>query len=120
MHLEQEPIIFAVGVAQMIRRLSGQESNKKQRGKQTMNKSPLTQLIEYGNSDVVRQECNYLIVEVEAGTNAPEVIVNPKENFAAKLEYYAKAYNDDLTLKANPNIKIIRWVFVDSLLDYFL
>ncbi len=37
----------------------------------------------------------------------PEIIINPRENFDAKLEYYKKAYNDDLTLKTFNGIKII-------------
>lgn len=32
------------------------------------------------------------------GSSQPEIIINPKENFDAKFEYYMKAYDDDLTL----------------------
>lgn len=35
-----------------------------------------------------------------------EEIINPRENFECKLEYYKKAYNEDLTLKAFNQIKI--------------
>jgi len=35
-----------------------------------------------------------------------EEIINPRENFEAKLEYYKKSYNEDLTLKSFNQIKI--------------
>lgn len=37
----------------------------------------------------------------------PEIIVNPWENLEFKLEYYKKAYNDNLELVHNNDIKII-------------
>ena len=37
----------------------------------------------------------------------PEIIIHPYSNFNYKMEYYLKAYNENLTLKNNPNIKII-------------
>lgn len=40
-----------------------------------------------------------------------EVIINENKNFDSKLEYYCGAYNDDLTLKHNPNIKIVAFVY---------
>ena len=36
----------------------------------------------------------------------PEMIVNPASNVKAKLEYYKKAYNDNLELKTFPKITI--------------
>ena len=36
-----------------------------------------------------------------------EIISNPYENLDKKLEYYLKAYNDNLTLKTFDKIKII-------------
>ncbi len=41
----------------------------------------------------------------------PEYIINTKENFEAKKEYYDKAYNDDLELIAFPSIKILFYNF---------
>lgn len=40
-----------------------------------------------------------------------EVISNPRENFSSKKDYYDKAYDDNLILKANPGIRIISWLF---------
>ncbi len=34
------------------------------------------------------------------GSSEPEVIINPKENFNAKFDYYMAAYDDDLILIA--------------------
>lgn len=41
-----------------------------------------------------------------------ETIINPKKNFESKKSYYEKAYNDDLELKANTNIKIVDYSFL--------
>ena len=38
-----------------------------------------------------------------------EIICNPYENLDKKLEYYLKAYNEDLTLKTFNKIKIIAY-----------
>lgn len=37
----------------------------------------------------------------------PEIIWNPKVNFAFKKKYYQKAYNENLELKNNKLIKIV-------------
>ena len=44
-----------------------------------------------------------------------EVIINERENFDAKLAYYKKAYNDDLTLKSFNRIQITGIVYGDTL-----
>lgn len=47
------------------------------------------------------------------GFEKPEIIINERENFEAKLAYYKKSYNEDLTLKTFNGIKIINcaWGF---------
>lgn len=42
------------------------------------------------------------------GSSEPEVIINPKENFNAKFDYYMAAYDDDLILVAAKGKKDIR------------
>ena len=37
------------------------------------------------------------------GSSEPEVIINPKENFNAKFDYYMAAYDDDLILIGHQN-----------------
>jgi SLT domain-containing protein len=45
-----------------------------------------------------------MVVKIETeGNPGYEVIVNPRENFAAKVAYYDKAYNDDMELIAAKN-----------------
>ena len=47
---------------------------------------------------------SYMVVKIETeGNPGPEIIVNPAENFAPKLSYYDKAYNDDMELIAAKN-----------------
>lgn len=43
-----------------------------------------------------------------------EIIINPKENFDVKLEYYKKAYTDDLVLKTYDGIKIVGFTYADD------
>lgn len=58
---------------------------------------------------------NYIGVRIQmTGYDEPDVIINPRENFESKLEYYKKAYNEDLTLKTFNGIKIIGCVYGDS------
>lgn len=51
------------------------------------------------------------------GFERPEVIINHYKNFDKKLEYYKKAYNEDLTLKAFNGIKIIGFTCGDNYFD---
>ena len=62
-----------------------------------MTKEKFKQIVDEGIS---RGRC-YMVVKVETqGNYAPEIIVNPVDNFLPKLAYYDKAYNDDLELIA--------------------
>lgn len=76
-------------------------------------------LLGLGSSWFANNEAEWLIIHVQVEDNEPEIIINPKANFKAKLTYYAKAYNNDLTLKANPDIKIVKYDMVDDLRDVF-
>lgn len=44
----------------------------------------------------------------------PEIIINPISDFDGKFEYYKNAYNENLTLKIKPLIKIIGFTYGDS------
>lgn len=62
-----------------------------------MTKVKFKKIVDEGIS---RGRC-YMVVKIETeGNPAPEVIVNPVENFIPKLSYYDKAYNDDMELIA--------------------
>lgn len=65
-----------------------------------------------------RDKYEYIGIKIQMeGFPEPEVIINPNSNFDAKLEYYKKAYNDDLTLKAFKGIKIIGCMFGEDYND---
>lgn len=51
----------------------------------------------------------YIGVKIETeGSSRPEVIINPRENFSAKYDYYMEAYDDDLILISAKGKKDIR------------
>lgn len=51
----------------------------------------------------------YIGVLVETrGSEKTEIIINPRENFESKLEYYKNAYNDDMVLKTYDGIRITK------------
>lgn len=39
----------------------------------------------------------------------PELQVNYTQSLQNKINYFKAAYNPDLTLKANPEVKVLRW-----------
>lgn len=56
----------------------------------------------------MRQGYRYIGVEVMVeGNTEPEYIINKASNFNSKLEYYKKAYNDNMQLIANNSIAIV-------------
>lgn len=64
----------------------------------------------------------FIAVEIEIeGFKEPEIIINRFENILDKLDYYKKAYNDDLTLKSFSGIKIVGFAWsnnIEELEDY--
>lgn len=80
-----------------------------------MNEMTLQGLLRMGRSIYAQEDAKFMLIVVKAEGSSPEIIINPKENFESKLAYYEKAYNDDLTLKNNPNIQIIDYDFVENL-----
>lgn len=77
----------------------------------------LKELIKLGNSWYAQNEATIMVVVTEAFGSGPELIVNKKSNFNEKLKYYSEAYNEDLTLKANPGIKITSFSLHASMKD---
>lgn len=58
--------------------------------------------------DAMCQGYRYIGVEVMVeGNTEPEYIINKASNFNSKLEYYKKAYNDNMQLIANNSITIV-------------
>ena len=55
---------------------------------------------------------NYVAVKVDMqGFEKPEIIINSKENFDEKLDYYKKAYDNDLILRSYGGIRIIGFTY---------
>ena len=66
-----------------------------------MRKAEFKQILEEGRN----RSKAYMVVKIETeGNPGPEVIVNPAENFAAKMAYYDQAYNDDMELISAKNV----------------
>lgn len=58
----------------------------------------------------------YVGVKIQTeGYKKEEIIINPRENFDMKLDYYKQAYNEDLTLKSAPHkIRIVSFTFANT------
>lgn len=80
-----------------------------------MHELTLEGLLRAGNSEYTRETAKLMVIVVKAYDNMPEIIINPKENFAEKLEYYKKTYDDNLVMKNNQNIKIVSYNFVEKI-----
>lgn len=53
------------------------------------------------------EDAEYIAVQIYTkGNERPELIINQKECFDKKLEYYRKAYTDNLVLKTYEGISI--------------
>lgn len=83
-----------------------------------MNKVYFSAMVEDG----INRNKNFMVVKIETeGNPGPEIIVNPAENFRAKLSYYDKAYNDNLELiaakKAGKSVRIVDALMTNNLAD---
>lgn len=59
------------------------------------------------------KDAKYIGVSIKTeGSSQPEIIINSRENFDAKFDYYMEAYDDDLILIAAKGKKDIRIVAV--------
>lgn len=58
---------------------------------------------------------NYIAIVISMeGFKEPEVIINKRDNFISKLEYYKSTYNEELNHKHAKGIKIIDYCFGNS------
>lgn len=77
-------------------------------------------LEELMNEFKVAEDNDYLFIGVAVkmpNLNKPEIIINPYSNFKYKKEYYMNAYDENLCLKNNPEIKIIGAISSDYISD---
>ena len=86
-----------------------------------MNEITLAGFLRAASSYFAENEAEYLLLSMGGNAPAPETILNPKENFKAKVEYIQKAYDDELRLKNAPHICIANYAFLTrEELQYYL
>lgn len=74
----------------------------------------LNNMIKFFTSELSK-EYNYFIIEVKIYDYLEtELIINPISNLDKKIRYFRENYNEDLTLKANNNIKIVNFDLLKS------
>lgn len=83
-----------------------------------MTKEKFKQIVDEG----ITREKNFMIVKIATeGNPAPEIIINPSENFADKLRYYLNNYTDDMELinakKAGRIVRIVDVLMTRNLND---
>lgn len=61
--------------------------------------------------DIEIESPSYLITVVQLPTGALELIIN-RDNIQEKISYISRAYNDNLELNANNDVKIIDFILV--------
>lgn len=60
----------------------------------------------------------YVAVKIDMqGFEKPEIIINSRENFDDKLDYYKNAYDENLILKSFNGIRIIGFTCADTFED---
>jgi hypothetical protein len=69
-------------------------------------------------NEAIKQDYDYVAIKVKMlDMPKDEIIINPRENFEIKLNYYKHAYNDDLTLRHNANVQIVGFTYGDRFED---
>ena len=83
-----------------------------------MNKQKFKRIVEEG---IARRRAFMVVKIYTEGNPAPEIIINPAENFDQKIKYYDKAYNDNMELikakEAGKTIRIIDALMTSNLND---
>lgn len=64
--------------------------------------------------EAIKHDSKYIAVFISVKGNEPEIIINSSINFYDKLEYYISSYNDELMLKANNDIKIVKAIHFNT------
>lgn len=65
-----------------------------------------------------RLSYTYIGVKLDiVGFEKPEIVINSKENFDDKLDYFKRAYDENLMLVNNPNIRIVGFAAADTFED---
>lgn len=68
--------------------------------------------------NAIENNSKYIAVKIKTRNSiGEEIIINPKSNFEAKLNYYKNAYNENLVLKSFDGIQIVGFTYGNSLED---
>lgn len=72
----------------------------------------MQELVELYEDIKGQTDFKYLVAVVKTpAASAPEIIINPRENFEGKVAYYMNAYTNEGHLKNNPDVKILGIAF---------
>lgn len=68
----------------------------------------------------IENNMKFVAIEIEnSDYKKSEIIINPRENFEDKFEYYLQAYDENLVLKNCSKIRIVNVIFSNNLEDIF-
>lgn len=74
--------------------------------------------LEFCFTEALALACGYVAVVIKMeGFPSNEIIINDRNNFDSKLDYYKTAYNEDLTHKFSKGISIVGFTYGDSFED---
>ena len=65
--------------------------------------------------DKCKDETNFMVIGIEMPElESNEFIVNHKSNFEEKMKYYDSAYDEELVMTRNRDIKIVSFMFAEE------
>ena len=64
-----------------------------------------------------KDETNFMVIRIEMPElESHELIVNHKSNFEEKMKYYDSAYDENLIMIKNRDIKIVSFIFAEEVI----
>ena len=64
-----------------------------------------------------KDDTNFMVIGIEMpDLESHELIVNHKSNFEEKMKYYDSAYDEDLIMTRNRDIKIVSFIFAEEVI----
>jgi hypothetical protein len=121
-YAEEQDKEYAEELRRAIAILNNNEEEDKMATEFPIPENTLANLESELNTDFAKHEAEYMVLKVmNDQSKDPEYIINPRPNFETKLQYLTKAYNDDLTLRSNPTIRIVEFHFFtkEQLKEFF-
>jgi hypothetical protein len=80
--------------------------------------SPKTAMMNIFSSALQKDNANFIYVQVKMDDfDGKELIINPRENIQKKMEYYDRAYSENLCLKNNTDIQITAYGWAECIED---